>query len=302
MSKRTWFEIVATGPHAATLEIFDEIGAHGVTFQEFSRQLRALGDVREILLRLNSPGGSVQDGVAIFNDLTSHPAKVTVEIVGWALSIASYIAMAGNHVRMAANGLLMIHNPWMGTAGDANALRQAAETLDKTRDTMLAAYARKSAKQADEIATLLAAETWFSADEALAAGFVDEIMASPQEVFAAFDPTKLPKIPSRYERFHPMNQQTQSQATPTDIQAALVADQQRRSGIRGAFAKFEGREGVQALRQQCEDDTGCTPAMAKEKLADMLFGQATPVAGHYLPMFPARRAPAGCASCGTDAC
>ena len=129
----TWYEIRARGTGAEVL-IYDEIGAYGVSAKGFLAELGALPDGVPIDLRLNSPGGSVFDAVAIFNALTRHTGTVTVWIDGIAASAASYIAMAGDEIVMPENAFLMIHDPSglvMGTAAD---MRDMAETLDKIRN------------------------------------------------------------------------------------------------------------------------------------------------------------------------
>ena len=129
-----------------------------------------------ITIAINSPGGDVFDGFAIHNALLRLGARCTVRIDGLAASAASVIACGGHRVVMAANAMLMIHNPWTFTYGSAHDLRKTADMMDKARDGILAAYRRKA--PAIEDATLiqmLDEETWLSADEALALGLVDVI-------------------------------------------------------------------------------------------------------------------------------
>jgi ATP-dependent Clp protease, protease subunit len=152
----------------------------------FLAELGALPERTPIDLRLNSPGGSVFDAVAIYNALKRHEGPVTVTIDGIAASAASYIAMAGDEVVMPENAFLMIHDPSglvMGTAGE---MRNMAEALDKIAGSLIRGYAAKSGKSDEEIATLIAAETWFDAAEAVEAGFADRI-AEPVRIAARFD-------------------------------------------------------------------------------------------------------------------
>ncbi len=181
----TWYEIRARGTGAEVL-IYDEIGAYGVSAKGFLAELGALPDGVPIDLRLNSPGGSVFDAVAIFNALTRHSGTVTVWIDGIAASAASYIAMAGDEIVMPENAFLMIHDPSgivMGTAAD---MRDMAETLDKIAASMTRGYAAKSGKSEEDIAALMAAETWFDAQDALDAGLATR-MAEPVRIAASFD-------------------------------------------------------------------------------------------------------------------
>lgn len=137
---------------------------------------------RDITVRINSPGGDVIEGRAIYNALRQYPGSVSVSIDSAAYSIAGYIAMAGQSVAIAKNAMLMLHNPYTVAIGNAEELRKAAGVLDKYTDTVLAAYADKSGKSADEVRAILDAETYYTASEAVDEGFADEITG---EVLAA---------------------------------------------------------------------------------------------------------------------
>src|SRR5262245_51278548 len=108
---KTWYSIQAKKAGSAEIVIFDEIGVWGITAKAFYDELKALGDIREIMLRVNSPGGDVFDGLAIYNMLKSHKARVNVTIDGIAASIASIIAMAGDHITMPGNTFMFVHDP-----------------------------------------------------------------------------------------------------------------------------------------------------------------------------------------------
>lgn len=168
----TWFDIKAKAEAEADVFLYDEIGGFGVNARDFISQIRASG-AKKINLRINSPGGSVFDGLAIYNFLKEQ--DVTVQVDGLAASIASVIAMAGKEVRIAGNGFLMIHNPWGGAMGDSEEMRQTADLLDKIRDSLVGTYAKKTGKDAETIKRWMDEETWFSAEEAKENGFVDTI-------------------------------------------------------------------------------------------------------------------------------
>lgn len=175
MKRPNWYSISAkAGESTAEVMIYDEIGLWGVTAKEFVDEINAL-DVKSISLRLNTPGGSVFDGNAIFNALKRHPAAITTHIDGLAASMGSVIALAGDEVHMAENALYMIHNPWTLAIGDADELRSTADVLDKLRDGIVATYRQKTGEEVDAITSAMEAETWFTAEEAKAFGFVDEI-------------------------------------------------------------------------------------------------------------------------------
>lgn len=158
----------------AEISIYDQIGGFGVSANEFIDGLKALGDVETINLRIASGGGSIVEGNTIFNALKRHSAKVITHIDSLAASMASVIAMAGDEVRMAENALLMIHNPWTASIGGAEQLRKDADLLDKMEANIRNSYARSN-KSAEELDELMAAETYFTAEEALEAGFIDAI-------------------------------------------------------------------------------------------------------------------------------
>lgn len=153
----------------------------------------------ELLIRINSYGGSVSDGIAIYNAIKQHPAaKKTVQVDGVAVSVASLIAMAGDTVRMFANTMLMIHAPWGFACGNAPELREMADTLDVFASAMATSYAAKSGQSVDAIMPLLTdgADHWYTAEDAQASGFCDEISEAQPEPVA---PTLLPEDPEAPE-------------------------------------------------------------------------------------------------------
>lgn len=189
----SWYTIRARATGAEVL-IYDEIGAYGVSAKGFLAELGALPDDAPIDLRLNSPGGSVFDAVAIYNALKRHPGEITVWIDGIAASAASYIAMAGNEVVMPENAFLMIHDPSGLVMGTAEDMRATAEALDKVKGSLIQGYAAKSGKPDDEIAALMLAETWLDAKDALDLGFIDRI-AEPVKLAASFDVARFRNAP-----------------------------------------------------------------------------------------------------------
>ncbi len=275
--KKTWYTIKALSSDAATLTISDEIGAFGVTASQFMQDLASLGNIQDLTVYINSPGGSVQEGVAIFNALKSHQAHVTVEIIGWALSIASFIAMAADTVRMAENGLMMIHNPWASTSGDAEEMRKMADVLDKTRETLISGYAR-SKRSRQEIIALLDAETWFTADEALAAGFVDEVLTNDLPIAASFDSKKF-NIPSRFQQ----KGNTMQPGSTDEVRAQVFAqEQQRRSDISASFSRFGDFPGMADIQAACLNDMNCSAQDANSKILAQLSNDVAPIAGNYV--------------------
>jgi len=203
---KKWFEIKNKTEKKAEIWIYEMIGedfwtGDGITAKSFQKELAEI-KATEIDLHINSPGGDVFDGNTIYNLLKQHSAKITTYIDGLAASIASVIALAGEKVYMAENALMMIHNPWGVTMGGASDMRKMADTLDKVRDSMTTIYMGKTGKDDGEINSLLEAETWMNADEALEMGFVDEISgkmdmaacAKFQPVMAKLGYKHIPKV------------------------------------------------------------------------------------------------------------
>lgn len=172
-----WCRIVASalpGPQAeADVYIFDEIGYWGTTARDFAEQITGL-DVALIRLHLNSPGGDAWDGVAIANVLRRHRARVEVIVEGVAASAASMIAMAGDHITMAASSMLMIHDASGMAVGDAATMRDAADLLDKLSDSYADAYAKRAGGTREQWRDTMRIETWYEAEEAVLAGLADE--------------------------------------------------------------------------------------------------------------------------------
>lgn len=158
----------------ATVYLYDEIGYWGVTAGDFAQQLDAL-DVETIHLRLNSPGGDVFDGVAMYNALLQHDAQIITHVDGLAASIASVIALAGDEIEMAETAFFMIHNAWTLAIGNANDLRTTADLLDKIDGMITSTYVKQAEADEQQVKQWMAQETWFDANEAMEAGFATEI-------------------------------------------------------------------------------------------------------------------------------
>jgi len=191
---QSWYTVRARD-EGAELLIYDEIGAYGVSAKSFLAELGELDANTPLNLRLNSPGGSVFDAVAIYNALMRHEGMVTVTIDGIAASAASYIAMAGDTVVMPENAFLMIHDPSGMVMGNAGDMRSMAEALDKIAGSLVRGYAAKSGRPDEGIAALMAAETWLDAADALELGLADKVI-EPVRIAASFDITRFRNAPS----------------------------------------------------------------------------------------------------------
>lgn len=162
----------------AEVLLYEDIGGwFGITADMFIREIKALGDVSTINLRINSNGGNVFDGITIYNYLKSHKARVEVDVDGLAASIASIIAMAGDEIRIADNAWMMIHDPWIAMGGTAGDLRHAADTLDGIRESLLDTYMQRSTAERETISDMMTAETWLNAADAVQYGLASSSTA-----------------------------------------------------------------------------------------------------------------------------
>ena len=141
-------------------------------------RIKALGNVENITLRINSIGGDVFEAQAMYSYLRSHPANITVRVDGLAASAASLVAMAGNRIIMPTNALMMIHNPAGGVWGEAEDMRDTAEILDKIRDTIANVYIARTGLEREKVVSMMDSETWLTATEAHELKFCDEVEES----------------------------------------------------------------------------------------------------------------------------
>jgi ATP-dependent protease ClpP protease subunit len=162
-----------------TISMFDVIGEDswtggGVTVNRISAALRSI-DNRDVTVRINSPGGDMFEGIAIYNLLRAHPAKVTVEVLGWAASAASIIAMAGDDIRMGLGSFMMVHNAWGVVIGNRNDMRNAATLFDQFDAAIVDIYQARTDLPRAEIEQLMDAESVMTAAQAVESGFADAV-------------------------------------------------------------------------------------------------------------------------------
>jgi ATP-dependent protease ClpP protease subunit len=161
------------------LYIYDEIGPWGITASDVAKALVGL-DVDALTVRLNTPGGDVFDGLAIYNLLKENRATIDVVVDGWAASCGSVIAMAGDTVKMQRNSMMMIHKAWSIAWGNADELRELAGVLDKCDSNIADIYHQRAGGDVDAWMSLMSSETWFDAVEAKKAGLCDEVLNADQ--------------------------------------------------------------------------------------------------------------------------
>jgi ATP-dependent Clp endopeptidase proteolytic subunit ClpP len=239
-------------------------------------QLASAGDKPRIFI--NSPGGNVDEGLAIYNAIRAHKVPCEVIVDGFALSIASVMACSGKPVKAAPGATFMIHAPSTEPAGGtAQAMRTIATALDKVADSMAAIYAEKTGKDRAEILELMTAETWFTAEEAEAFGLVDEVISGRGDEA----PSEAPDTAAMaaYATSHYRNTPTRIQAMtqPQNAASILAAETKRRAEIRAIFTPHA--ETHRDLLDECLDAPTITVDAASRKLLARLGEGATPTAG-----------------------
>ncbi|WP_406156967.1 head maturation protease, ClpP-related [Streptomyces canus] len=188
---QAWYSIRnASDSDEAEVMLYDEIGGwYGATADQFIADLRGI-TAPNLRVRINSPGGSVFEGIAIANALRSHPGNVTVQVDSVAASIASVIAMAGDRVEMAPNSMLMIHEASGLCMGNAADMDEMARLLALISDNIADAYASRAGGTREQWREAMQAETWYLPEDAVAAGLADEALAVPKKGEPVEDPEK----------------------------------------------------------------------------------------------------------------
>lgn len=186
-----WAEspMAAASDDDATISIYDVIGEDwwtggGFTAQRCSAALRSIG-ARDVTVRINSPGGDMFEGIAIYNLLREHPAKVTIHVMGWAASAASIIAMAGDEIVMGLGTFMMVHNAWGVVVGNRHDMRSGADLFDGFDAAIADIYEARTGMARAEIVKLMDAETFMGPSEAVKSGFADRIDDAPKQTEAS---------------------------------------------------------------------------------------------------------------------
>jgi ATP-dependent protease ClpP protease subunit len=180
--------IVAAAPPTETpnsISIYDPIGfdpwtGEGVTVKRVAAALRSIGDSKDVTVNINSPGGDMFEGIAIYNVLRQHSGTVTTRVLGLAASAASVVAMAGDTVEIARSAFMMMHNGWMVVIGNRNDMIDAAQTMEPFDRSMASIYSARSGMTQAESMALMDAETWFGGEDAVKNGFADALLAADQ--------------------------------------------------------------------------------------------------------------------------
>lgn len=188
------YSIKARANASAEIYIYEDVGEGwfgGVSAKQFATDLKALGDISTIDVRINSAGGDVFDGLAIYRQLVDHKAKVVSHIDGMAASIASVIAMAGDEIKIAEAGFVMIHNAWGLSIGDGTEMRRMADLLDTTTGAIRDVYRARTSIADEDLQAMMTAETWLTGADAVEKGFADTLVENLRVAASAkIDPAK----------------------------------------------------------------------------------------------------------------
>jgi len=206
---KPWYTMDST-EDSAEIEIFDIIGGwFGVEVGQFKKDFDKIKNKKEIKVLINSPGGSVFDGMAIYNILAAYKSKITTEIIGIAASIASVVALAGKTRNICQGSYFMIHDPsgiCIGTVAD---MEKMAETLEKIGGQIANIYTRNSTLTKEDILQKMKDETWYTADEAIEAGLADNIVDYGEIAALAFDISSFHNAPENVRELAARKEQEQ---------------------------------------------------------------------------------------------
>jgi len=225
----------------ATAEVFiyDEIGgSFGVDANEFIQDLQGI-KAENLTVRINSPGGSVIDSVAIYNALVQHPANITTRVDSMAASAASIIAMAGDTVEMMVGSQLMIHDAMSAEMGNARELRELAKWLDSQSDNIASIYAARGTKPAEEWRAMMLAETWMFAEEAVDLGLADSIYT--RQVKQALEEAGIDPLEEEQAEELEEDMPEEEETEAANEEAAIALLMNRRHVLSNRGYKYSGR-------------------------------------------------------------
>ena len=218
-----WYNVKAQDDNTLEINIFEEVGLWGVTASEFIREIQN-ADPDNILLRVNSPGGSFSQGLAIYNFLESFSGRVDVVVEAFASSIASVIILAGDTLSIPENAFLFIHEPYLqGVEGNRAKLREQAAKLDMLTESMAGIYESKTGLSKEEVSAIMKNETLLTGNDALEKGFVTEVTQA-QAIAASFDIGKLgiksPEVKAKVQNVKEIKHMTKEQQEAKAKEAA----------------------------------------------------------------------------------
>lgn len=194
------YRFSARSSDRAEVYLYGQIGeswfGDGISAKRFADDLKAVPNVKTIDVRINSEGGDVFDGKAIYTLLLQHKANVVVWVDGLAASAASFIAMAGNEINISEGGFMMIHNAWTVAAGNSEDLRRTADLLESVSTSIRDTYTARTKRSTDEVQNWMDAETWFTGAQAVEFGFADKMVENLKAAASVRDPGRFKNCPT----------------------------------------------------------------------------------------------------------
>lgn len=259
---RNWYSVTMQANEEAELFIYDEIGLWGIYATDLINEVRGR-NASKLHLRLNSPGGAVQEGVAIYNFLMSEKARgvgIRVTVEGWAASIASVIMLAADDRAVAEGSRVMIHNPAIWYGGQAKDLRKQADELDAIREDILDIYEKRTGIDREQLGTWMDDETWFSAEEAMNACFATRIEDYELKAVACASPKtfKFAKQPAGLNPVDDVRECNRKKDTSMKAIAQLLGltEDAKQEQITAAIAKLQATTEELATVQANADEIG----------------------------------------------
>ena len=296
---QTWYNLKADAGKTPVLSIFDDIGAYGVSAKSFLNDLRTV-TTDEVDVEINSPGGDVFAGLAIYNGLRASGKKINVKVLGLAASAASLVAMAGDTIEMPENAFMMIHNPWGFAMGGADEMRNTADVLDKIGTGLVSTYAKRTGKTDQEITALLDAETWMTAQDAVDAGFATSVTAA-LAVKASYSEDRLPEnVRLAFKAQAPATDDSAPAEAPAPVFGETLAEQVHTianaaglwqyAALWGADPALRNAEQVTARAELAREVEALCVLAKRPEMADKFIRAATPLQDVRAEIFAALEA------------
>lgn len=249
-------------------DTWDELDAETII-----KQVQDLGEINDLHVRINSGGGYVIEGLAIYNFLNRLSANVVIHVDGIAASMASVLLMAGDERRMPENGMIMIHNPWDISIGDADQLRKDADKLDLMKNSLVSIYAAKTGLPVSEINAMMDAETWLNAQDAFDKGFIDVITeAVDSENLALVDVKAYTNVPDGFKAAASLKpgvkvtgQNPIAASGANTNEGTTMTDEERKAAEKAEKAKVKAAEVKAAAEAKATADKAAADARIAER-------------------------------------
>lgn len=241
------------------IQVLTDIGGWGFGLNDLISSFKS-HEGNDVVMPINSYGGEVLEGIAVYNMMKSSGKNITANIVGYAMSMGTALCCGATKCTMASNGYYMIHEPWVGTYGDADTLQKDSNLLESMAVQLVDIYHAKTGLDKVEIRSMMKEETWLTAQQALDFGFIDEIREPTDKILASFDVSKFKNTPKNII-------QNNIKASQMDFNKKIYAafgmtDKEIESGdtakIVNAMASIAKVDGIVARMEEIEDTQTAT--------------------------------------------